>query len=143
MTYASQTSEQEWTDLVSVASLRGNVEHQQPPSSTTAKQSLSYMYFVALYCWGSDNLQNGQCSSSAAHIFGEMSAKIPAPGSSSVHEHSSNPSMVATCSASQINWCMSAVTSTVPEVIKMQLTDFSTQNATPEQREIETIFGKE
>ncbi|KAH3743671.1 hypothetical protein Pelo_14923 [Pelomyxa schiedti] len=112
MTYASRTSEQEWTDLVSAASLRGNTEHQQPPSSTTAEQSLS-MYFVALwnlYCWGSDNLQNGQCSSSTAHIFGEMSAKIPAPGSSSVHEHSSNPSIVATCSASQINWCMSAVT---------------------------------
>ncbi|KAH3760953.1 calmodulin-dependent protein kinase [Pelomyxa schiedti] len=107
----SRTSEQEWTDLVSAVSLRGNVDHQPPSSSTTAERSWSCMYFVAmwnLYCCRSANLQNGQCSASAAHIFVEMSAKIPAPGSSS-DEHS-NPSIVATCSASQINWCISAVT---------------------------------
>ncbi|KAH3764286.1 sel1 repeat family protein [Pelomyxa schiedti] len=88
----------EWNDLVSRASLRGNVDHHQQQSviaattTNSAEQSWSCMYFVALwmlYC---------RSGASAAHIFGELSSSHYA-------------STVVTCSVGQIRWCASSVTS--------------------------------
>ncbi|KAH3743327.1 chitin synthase regulatory factor chr2 [Pelomyxa schiedti] len=101
----------EWAGLASTASSRGNVDHQQRSPHTNSEQSWSCMYFVALwrlYCCSSST-ENREGSSSAAHIFVEMSDKMPQPESPCADVHGSK-SMI-TCSVGQIHWCVSSVTS--------------------------------
>ncbi|KAH3764285.1 sel1 repeat family protein [Pelomyxa schiedti] len=99
----------EWDDLVSRASLRGNVDHHQQQSvitagtTSSAEQSWSCMYFVALwmlYCH-SDNPPKAH-GSSASHIFGEMSSS---------HDVGTSAVVELTCSVGLIRWCTSSVTS--------------------------------
>ncbi|KAH3763031.1 SEL1 protein [Pelomyxa schiedti] len=100
----------EWADLVSTASLRFNIHHQQSSSTTSsAEQSLSCMYFLAvwsMFCYSSstDNHQEG---SSAGHLLAEIMAQAAA---SPCSVPSGKP-IAITCSVGPIDWGSSSVTS--------------------------------
>ncbi|KAH3744863.1 calmodulin-dependent protein kinase [Pelomyxa schiedti] len=103
----------EWADLVSTAVSRANVDN---PHQQGLGHSWSCMHFVALwrlYCCSSPT-GNHPSSSSAAHIFSEMSGATKMPAASTAtsrgDEHSTSPLMI-NCSVGQILWSASSVTS--------------------------------
>ncbi|KAH3760949.1 calmodulin-dependent protein kinase [Pelomyxa schiedti] len=106
----SRTSEQEWTDLVSTASLRGNVDqhHQQESAATSSwseEQSWSFKFFVALwklYCSPSSSYHH---QISSAQIF-EMSGatNLPPP------PQASPPSCAENNTLRMIPWRAASVT---------------------------------